>query len=125
MSICYLLDPHVKLVRTTYTGFITLVDLVTYARALATHGLLGHPNLIDGRKATVLLSERETREFAQLMTSLRTMLGTAPVAFVSGNVTSQRTAHRYRDMGAGSNPYQVFDDVGVAEGWLASGGDRK
>lgn len=120
MSITYVVDPRVHLIRTVYTGFVTLVDLVTYVKTLAAQGVLGHPMLIDARHATLLLTEQDTREFAQVMESLRAMFGKAPVAFVPGNVTSQRTAERYVEMGAGSNPYQVFEDVATAEGWLAA-----
>ena len=121
MSIMYGVDERVPLVRTTYTGFVTLVDLVTYVKTLAAQGLLGHPMLIDARHATLLLTEQDTREFAQVMESLRAMFGKAPVAFVSRNVTSQRTAERYVEMGAGSNTYQLFEDLATAEGWLVAG----
>jgi hypothetical protein len=119
MSITYLLDPQLNVIRTTYLGIITLVDLVGYARSLATEGLLSHPQLIDGREATVWLSESETRELADLMASLRAMFGAAPVAFVPGDDASLRVAERYREIGAGSTHYEVFDEVQAAEHWLA------
>jgi hypothetical protein len=122
MSITYVVDSRIRLVRSTYTGFVTLVDLVTYVKTLAAAGLLDHAMLIDARQATLLLTKRDTREFAEVMESLRAMFGRARVAFVPGNVTSQRTAERYVAMGAGSNPYQVFEDVSAAEGWLVAGG---
>lgn len=125
MSISYLLDPHEHVIRTTYLGIITMVDVVGYVRSLATEGLLTHPQLIDGREATVWLSEGETRELADLMASLRAMFGAAPVAFVPGDDASLRVAERYREMGAGSTRYEVFEEVQAAERWLAIRGDRE
>jgi hypothetical protein len=125
MSIRYLLDPHLRVVRTTYIGIVTLVDLVGYVRSLATEGLLIHPQLIDGREATLWLAESETRELADLMTSLRAMFGGAPVAFVPGNLASHRVVQRYCEMGAGSTRLEVFDEVQAAELWLGISGDRE
>jgi hypothetical protein len=125
MPIRYLLDPHVDVIRTTYLGIVTMVDLVGYARCLATEGLLDRPQLIDGREATVWLSESETRELADLMASLRAMFGAAPVAFVPGDVASLRVAEWYREMGAGSTRYEVFEEVQAAERWLTISGDRE
>jgi hypothetical protein len=125
MSISYLLDPRVHVIRTTYLGIISMADLVGYVRSLATEGLLIHPQLIDGREATVWLTESETRELADLMTSLRAMFGAAPVAFVPGDFASHRVAERYREMGAGSTRYEVFEEVRAAEQWLAISGDRE
>jgi hypothetical protein len=124
MSIMYLQDPHLPVIRTTYVGIITLADLVGYVRSLATEGLLVCPQLIDGREATLWLTEGETREFADLMTSLRAMFGGAPVAFVSGNPASLRIARRYSEMGAGSTCLGLFDEVQAAERWLTNSGDR-
>lgn len=125
MSISYLLDLHGDVIRTTYLGTITMVDLVGYVRCLATEGLLDRPQLIDGRGATVWLSEGETRELAELMASLRAMFGAAPVAFVPGDAASMRVAEWYREMGAGSTRYEVFEEVQAAERWLAVSGDRE
>jgi hypothetical protein len=125
MSIRYLLDPHLQVIRTTYIGIITMVDLVGYARSLATEGLLRHPQLIDGREATLWLTESETRELADLMTSLRAMFGAAPVAFVPGDRSSHRIAKRYSEMGAGTTRLEVFEEVRAAELWLAIMGDRE
>jgi hypothetical protein len=125
MSISYLLDPKLEVIRTTYLGIVTMVDLVGYVRTLATEGLLRLPQLIDGREATVWLTEDETRELAELMTSLRAMFGSAPVAFVPGNLASHRVARRYREMGAGSTRLEVFEEVRAAELWLAISGGRE
>jgi hypothetical protein len=123
MPINYLLDPHLQVLRTTYTGIITMSDVVGYVRSLATEGLLIHPQLIDGREATVWLTESETRELADLMTSLRAMFGAAPVAFVPGNIASHRVAQRYSEMGAGATRLELFDELQDAERWLAISGD--
>lgn len=124
MSISYLLDARLKLIRSTFVGVITLVDLVAYVRSLAAEDLLQHPQLIDARKATLRLTEWEIREIADLMTSLRTMFGRAPVGFVAGNAASRRIVQRYREMGAGSTRFEVFEDMAAAEVWLAAGGGR-
>jgi hypothetical protein len=118
MSISYLLDPHLQVIRTTYLGIVTLADLVAYVRSLATEGLLKHPQLIDAREATLWLTESETRELSDLMTSLRALFGGAPVAFVPGNSASHRVARRYGEMGAGSTRLELFEGVQAAERWL-------
>jgi hypothetical protein len=125
MSIMYLLDPHLQVIRTTYIGVVTLADLVGYARSLAMEGLLVHPQLIDGREATLSLSESETREFSDVMTSLRAMFGRAPVAFVPGNPASHRIARWYSEMGAGSTCLGLFEEVQAAERWITKKGGRE
>jgi hypothetical protein len=124
MSIRYVLDPHLQLIRTTCIGIVTMVDLVGYVRALATERLLIHPQLVDGREATLWLTESETRELADLMTSLRAMFGAAPVAFVPGNLASHRVAQRYCEMGAGSTRLELFEEIHAAERWLTISGGR-
>jgi hypothetical protein len=125
MSISFLLDPHLQVIRTTYVGIITMVDLVAYARSLATERLLMHPQLVDGRAATLRLTENETREFADLMTSLRAMFGEkAPVAFVPGDTESYRVVQQYWEMGAGGTELAVFVEVGAAEVWIQRGRSR-
>jgi hypothetical protein len=124
MAIKFELDPHRKLVRTTCVGEITLSDMVGYARGLVDHHFLGYPQLIDGREATLVLTEAQTRELAELMTPLRSTLGKAPVAFVAGNLASHRVGQWYWEAGAGSNRYEVFEEVAAAEVWLAISSGR-
>jgi predicted nucleic acid-binding protein len=123
VPISFLVDPQHQLVRTTYVGVITLVDLASYARDLADRDLLKHAQLLDARHATLELSYEDTRIFAELMASLRSKHGSAQVAFVAGNAPSYYVAETYRELGAGANPrYAVFDEVLAAEMWLELGG---
>jgi hypothetical protein len=119
MPIKYELDPQRGLVRTTCVGEITLSDMVGYARGLVADRFLGYPQLIDGRLCTLVLTEAQARELAELMTPLRSTLGKAPVAFVAGNLASHRVGQWYWEAGAGSNRYEVFEEVAAAEVWLA------
>jgi hypothetical protein len=123
MTIVFHLDSPRHLVRATYTGAITLTELVGYARALAAQELVAVPQLIDARSAVLTLSEAGTREIAELMASLREGHGQAQVAFVAGNADSYYIAESYAELGAGANPgYRIFDDVGAAEMWLTLSG---
>jgi hypothetical protein len=119
MPIKYELDPQRGLVRTTCVGEITLSDMLGYARGLVADRFLGYPQLIDGRLCTLVLTEAQARELAELMTPLRSTLGKAPVAFVAGNLASHRVGQWYWEAGAGSNRYEVFEEVAAAEVWLA------
>jgi hypothetical protein len=125
MPIEYALDSQRGLVRTRCIGEITLSDMIAYARALVADRFLGYPQLIDGRQATLVLSEGQARELAELMTPLRSTLGKAPVAFVAGNLASHRVGQWYWEAGAGSNHYEVFEEVAAAEVWLAITGGRR
>jgi hypothetical protein len=119
MAIVFRLDAQRHLVRTTYTGAITLTELVGYARALAAQGLVAVPQLIDARRAVLTVSPAETRELSDLMASLRAGRGPAQVAFVAGDADSYYIAESYAELGAGENPgYRIFDDVGAAELWI-------
>jgi hypothetical protein len=124
MPIQYELDPQRGLVRTTCVGEITLSDMIAYARGLVADHFLGYPQLIDGRHCTLVLTEGQARELADLMTPLRSTLGKAPVAFVAGNLASHRVGQWYWEAGAGSNRYEVFEEVAAAEVWLAISGGR-
>jgi len=115
----FVIEPELGLVRTTLVGRITLPDMACYVRVLVTARLLGSPQLLDARAAVLQLTPDEVREFADLMESLRTVCGKAPVAFVTADAGSYRVAQHYWDLGAGSNPtYQVFEDLAAAETWL-------
>ena len=119
-----MLDQQSELVRTTLVGSVSLADLARHARALATNRLLTVDQLVDGRMGSLRLSLDETREFADLMGSLRSVYGSARVAFVPGDAESHRFAERYREMGAGANPaFALFEDVPSAEVWLVSSRD--
>jgi hypothetical protein len=119
MAIRYELDSRRQIVRTTCVGDITLSDMLWYARGLVDQHLLGYPQLIDGRQATLMLTQNEARQLAELMTPLRSTLGKAPVAFVAGDHASHRVGQWYWEAGAGSNRYEVFEEVAAAEVWLA------
>jgi predicted nucleic acid-binding protein len=122
VPISFLVDPQHRLVRTTYVGVITLVDLAFYARELADRGLLKLDQLVDARQAMLALSHEDTRVFAELMASLRSKHGSAQVAFVAGNAPSYYVAETYQELGAGANPhYGVFGEVAAAEMWLELG----
>jgi hypothetical protein len=119
MPISFLVDSHFQLVRTTYLGLIRLVDVATYVRGLVDQGLLKHAQLIDARHATLGFSTEDTRILAELMKTLRSQHGSAPVAFVAGDAPSYYTAETYQDLGAGGNPsFAVFEDVAAAEMWI-------
>jgi hypothetical protein len=123
VPISFLVDPHFQLVRTTYLGLITLVDVVTYARSLVDRGLLKSAHLIDARHATLGFSPEDTKILAELMKTLRAKHGSGPVAFVIGDAPSYYTAGAYQDLGAGGNPrFAVFEDVAAAEMWLELSG---
>lgn len=123
MPISFLVDPHDQLVRTTYLGLITLVDVTTYVRALVDQGLLKRAQLIDARQATLGFSPEDTRILAELMKTLRGKHGSAPVAFVAGDAPSYYTAESYQDLGAGGNPsFAVFEEVAAAEMWIELSG---
>jgi hypothetical protein len=119
MPIRFLVDPHSQLLRTTYLGLITTVELARYVWALAERDLLKHAQLIDARQATLALAPEDIRMFAELMTTLRERYGRAPVAFVPGNEVSYRVAETYEDLGAGANRFATFPDLASAEAWLA------
>jgi hypothetical protein len=119
MSIEFELDPQRGLIRTTCVGEITLSDMIGYARGLVDRHFFGYPQLIDGRQCTLVLTEAQARELAELMVPLRSTLGRAPVAFVAGNLASHRVGQWYWEAGAGSNRYEVFEEVAAAEVWLA------
>jgi hypothetical protein len=123
MAILFRLDPRRHLVRTTFTGAVTLTELMGYARALAAQELVAVPRLIDARRAVLAVSQAETRELAELMASLREGQGPTGVAFVAGNAASYYIAENYAELGAGENPgYRIFDDVSAAEMWLTLSG---
>jgi hypothetical protein len=120
VSINFLLDPRLRLVRTSYVGLVSLVELMAYARSLVSQGLLGRAQLIDCRSAKLALTASETRRFSEMMGELRADHGTAPVAFVAGDAASYDVARQYRELGAGSNPaFEVFADIAAAETWIA------
>jgi non-ribosomal peptide synthetase component F len=119
MAITFVLDPHRPLVRTTYTGRITFREVVAYAHELVHQKLLATPQLIDARRATLTLSEEETRQISDLLASLRQRHGRAPVAFVAGNAASYGVAAGYGDLGAGGIPaFSIFEDVEAADVWI-------
>jgi hypothetical protein len=119
MPITFLIDPQLHLVRTTYVGLITMVDLAMYARVLADRGLLKLAQLIDARQALLKLTAEEMRILSELMTTLRSKHGRAPVAFIAGNAPSYYLAESYQKFGAGGNPrFATFTDVASAETWL-------
>jgi hypothetical protein len=123
VPISFLVDPHFQLVRTTYLGLITLVDVATYVRTLVDRGLLKRAQLVDARHATLGFSPEDTRILAEMMRTLRGKHGSAPVAFVVGDAPSYYTAETYQDLGAGGNPsFAVFEDVAAAEMWLELSG---
>jgi hypothetical protein len=122
MPISFRVDPHLHLVRTTYIGTITLPEVMTYVGQLVEQGFLSHAQLIDGRAATLKLTTEETRQFAAWMASVRAVYGRAPVAFVAGNAASYHVAQDYAEMGAGSNPFQVFAYAPAAELWIEISG---
>jgi hypothetical protein len=120
VPISFLVDPLSHLVRTTYLGLITMVDLAAYARTLAERDLLKRAQLIDARQATLAVSPEDIRILSELMATLRERHGRAPVAFVPGDEPSYRVAETYENLGAGANPrFATFADMAAAETWLA------
>ena len=124
MPIHLAVDPAHGFVRVTLTGSIALPELASHAHTLLTLQLLALPQLIDGRRSLLALSEAEIGEFSDLMASLRRVYGRAPVAFVARDQISEWVAERYADAGAGDNPgFRVFDDFEAAEHWIERGSD--
>jgi hypothetical protein len=121
VAVTFHVDTVQGLVRATFTRAVTLPELTAYARTLMRQGLLELPQLIDARRGTLTLSEADTREFSNLMSSLRQVYGRAAVAFVPGDAASTAVGQVYREVGAGgSSAYQAFTDVAAAEKWLTS-----
>ena len=121
MPIELAVDPVHRIVRATYTGPIFLPELTSHVRTLVVMQLLTLPQLIDGRRAVLALSEPEINEFSGLMGTLRQVYGRAPVAFVAGDQISEWVAEHYADAGAGDNPvFRLFDDLEAAERWIYS-----
>jgi hypothetical protein len=120
VSINFLLDPQLQIVRTYCVGLVSVAELTTYARSLVSQGLLRRAQLIDCRTATLALTAGDTRRLSDMMGELRAEHGTAPVAFVAGDAASYDVARQYLELGAGSNPaFEVFADIAAAETWIA------
>jgi hypothetical protein len=125
MPIHFFVDPQLQLVRATYVGVITLVDLAVHVHRLVDAGLLQRPRLIDARHAMLQLSHEDVRIMAELMKTLREQHGSAPVAFVSNDEPSYEVAEAYQHLGAGANPeFAAFPGVEAAEAWLELLGAR-
>lgn len=121
MAVTFHVDTVHRLVRATFTRAVTLPELTAYARTLMRQRLLELPQLIDARRGTLALSAADTREFSDVMSSLRQVYGRAAVAFVSGDAASTAVGQAYREMGAGgSSAYEAFTDLVTAERWLTS-----
>ena len=119
MPIRFLVQPGDHIVRVTYTGTITLMDLSRHVQRLVHSNLLDRPRLVDSRNATFRLTGEDIRIFSSLMSTLRDRYGRAPVAFVPGDDSWYSAAEVYRDLGAGGNPrFASFPDMEAAQTWL-------
>ena len=119
MPIRFLVEPGDRIVRVTYTGIITLMELSRHVQRLVDANLLDRPKLVGSRNATFRLTGEDIRIFTSLMSTLHARYGRAPVAFVPGDDSWHSAAEVYRDLGAGGNPrFASFPDMEAAQTWL-------
>jgi len=69
MPIRFLVQPGDHIVRVTYTGTITLMDLSRHVQRLLTSNLLDRPRLVDSRNATFRLTGEDIRIFSRRLSS--------------------------------------------------------
>ncbi len=125
MRIIYVVDPIARVVRTVASGSLAAPDFERHVRIMQSAGLLGYPQLIDALQAEVRLSEREVREFSDLIKGLRATIGSARTALVTADDTLYDIARMYQMISeADDHGFRVFRQMDDAERWIRSDAEK-
>lgn len=108
------------IVRTTMRGTITVHEAIAHTRARAAAGVLGSPQVIDGREAQLELTTDDLREIAELVGRLRKGTSPSRTAFVAQGDFAYGMARMYAALAQRDDPgFAVFRTMEEAERWIA------
>ena len=106
-------------VRTTFSGRIGYGQIVQHLHAREQRGVLGLPQVVDAREATMELTTAEVQEFAALVRSLRLRIPVGPTAVVAGGDLAYGIGRMYSGFDD-SEQFAVFRSIAEAEAWIAA-----
>jgi hypothetical protein len=119
MGMTFTVEPGKRLVFTLADGPLRVADFAAHVQALADVGALGHSQLIDARSATLDITARENRNFAELMRRMRAVHGSTRTAFVVSRDLDYGLARMYEGMSAEIDPgFRVFRDLTEGRRWV-------
>jgi hypothetical protein len=107
------------ILRTVMRGVIRLDDVLAYARARESAGLLDRPQVIDAAEARLDISSADVRTFADLARTTRQRAAVGRTAFVASQDFAYALGRMYSAFsGSDSHDFAVFRSMAEADAWI-------
>lgn len=121
MALTYERDDASRRIVIAVTGPLLVADILGVVDRQAHEGTWGYACLYDGRQMTTRPSTPDAAPIVRYIRQLETVYGSrGPVAVVADRTGSVAVYSRLsKHVGL---PFEVFDDIGDAERWLAARG---